>query len=387
MSASMARVPAFSDLAQRLPEPLILGGIALLLLFGFYKILVRSGILRPISRQASSKLLLSLVRYGFVLALVSTVLGFALAFNNSRLDAESKRNQEALRDEVLKPSGIRSAADLLTGRTIPPELRAEALRLREATAQGLETTKGTTRAQGAYLIALVLYGTGQLEDAQSSFSVAVEADPGMTAAYVGRAATYQARANLLISQRDWAGADAALKQGEHHARLATQQNPKSAEAHTVLGYIHKDYALRYEGSRQTEQAEQSLARAEAHFQRALATDPESAAAHNGLGNVHLLRGEYDKAIEQSMLATKLDPSFWSAFFDLALAYYRKGEAARSAKDRAVAAEGVRETILTIIRLDEAAPAWRKFPAGWKSDLGTMAEWVRTEERRLPRSAR
>jgi hypothetical protein len=76
----MPELGGFAQLAPYLTHPLVLAGFGLLLFFALLRAVLRSKVMPTVSRSAGGRALLSLLRYGFVLALVVIVLGFALAF-------------------------------------------------------------------------------------------------------------------------------------------------------------------------------------------------------------------------------------------------------------------------------------------------------------------
>jgi tetratricopeptide (TPR) repeat protein len=70
----------FAPVAPYLTHPLVLAGFGLFLFFGLLRALLKSPVMPQVSRTAGGQALLSLLRYGFLLALVVIVLGFALVF-------------------------------------------------------------------------------------------------------------------------------------------------------------------------------------------------------------------------------------------------------------------------------------------------------------------
>lgn len=63
-----------------LDNPLSLVGFGLLLLFGLYRVLIKSGILPPVSPEEGSIILRQFLKHGFVLIALLIVLGFGLEF-------------------------------------------------------------------------------------------------------------------------------------------------------------------------------------------------------------------------------------------------------------------------------------------------------------------
>ena len=70
---------AFGEIALHLGNPLVLIGLALLLVFGVHRALIRSGILLPVDQRTSGVIVQSLLRYGFWIAALLIVLGIGYA--------------------------------------------------------------------------------------------------------------------------------------------------------------------------------------------------------------------------------------------------------------------------------------------------------------------
>lgn len=89
----MSGLKSFLDIAPYLGNPLILTGFVLFLFFGIHRILIKSGIILPLKPRDSGNILQRLLRYGFIIALVVIMLGFALEFfkiyHGTRLQVET----------------------------------------------------------------------------------------------------------------------------------------------------------------------------------------------------------------------------------------------------------------------------------------------------------
>ena len=78
----------FGPIAPYLTNPLVLIGFVLMLIFGVYHALIRSGMMLHVTQQAGrKKVQQTLLHYGFVLSLVVIVLGFGYQFYKSHVDA------------------------------------------------------------------------------------------------------------------------------------------------------------------------------------------------------------------------------------------------------------------------------------------------------------
>lgn len=76
----MNEIEHFSEITAYLSHPLVLIGFVLLLFFSTHRVLIKSKIIPPLQPKQGGKLLSSLLRYGFILALIVIILGFALEF-------------------------------------------------------------------------------------------------------------------------------------------------------------------------------------------------------------------------------------------------------------------------------------------------------------------
>jgi hypothetical protein len=78
VTADATSIGEFTKVAPYLTNPLVLIGFVLLLFFRIHKALIKSPILTPVSKTASSKIVRLLLHYGFIVALLLILLGFGL---------------------------------------------------------------------------------------------------------------------------------------------------------------------------------------------------------------------------------------------------------------------------------------------------------------------
>jgi hypothetical protein len=83
VAAGPTSIAEFSKVAPYLTNPLVLIGFVLLLFFGIHRALIESGILQPVSKAASGKIVRLLLNYGFIVALLIILLGSGLVGWNS----------------------------------------------------------------------------------------------------------------------------------------------------------------------------------------------------------------------------------------------------------------------------------------------------------------
>jgi hypothetical protein len=94
----MPEIAGFSKVAPYLVNPLVLVGFCLFLFFGTHWALIKTGLLVPLSQRQSSTVIRLFLKYGFWVAILMLVLGFAYAFQNYREAShkqESQVNQQA----------------------------------------------------------------------------------------------------------------------------------------------------------------------------------------------------------------------------------------------------------------------------------------------------
>src|SRR5581483_4110886 len=68
----------FEKVAPFLTHPLVLIGFVVLLFFGMVRALLKANIIQPLPRSTGGRIVFAFLRYGFVIALVVILLGFAL---------------------------------------------------------------------------------------------------------------------------------------------------------------------------------------------------------------------------------------------------------------------------------------------------------------------
>lgn len=69
----------FAKIVPYLANPLVLVGFCLFLLFGTYRVLLKRGLLSPLSQRQSSTVVRMILSNGFRISVVIMILGFAFA--------------------------------------------------------------------------------------------------------------------------------------------------------------------------------------------------------------------------------------------------------------------------------------------------------------------
>lgn len=77
----------FVTIVPYLSNPFVLIGLAVFLFFGLQHALIKSGLIKPLSKRASSNIAQLLIKYAFILSLLTVIFGFILTYiktNESR---------------------------------------------------------------------------------------------------------------------------------------------------------------------------------------------------------------------------------------------------------------------------------------------------------------
>jgi hypothetical protein len=95
----------FKDVAPYLTQPLVLVGFVLLIVFGVYGALLKASIIPPLTPRAGGTMVQSLVRYGFVIALLVIVLGFAFAFYQTQQNHNPAQEISTIKQNATAAQG------------------------------------------------------------------------------------------------------------------------------------------------------------------------------------------------------------------------------------------------------------------------------------------
>jgi tetratricopeptide (TPR) repeat protein/tRNA A-37 threonylcarbamoyl transferase component Bud32 len=159
-----------------------------------------------------------------------------------------------------------------------------------------------------------------------------------TAVAPGNAAVYNSLGVALHNNKDWAGAEAAL-------RKAVELDPKLAVAYNNLGNalrgngqvdeaiacykkaiaLDPKYAMAYDNLGNALHVKGQVDEPIAYFKKAIALDPKDAMAHSNLGNALCDKGQVDEAIAYFKKAIEIDPKYAMAHYNLGKALRGKGQ--------------------------------------------------------------
>ena len=213
----------FADYARYLQHPLTLIGFVLLLAFGVHRTLLRSGIIPPLSARGGSRVVQTLLRYGFVIALATIGLGFGLQFyetaHTKATPQEIAKLTTAANDEYLRAQHQKNYA-WFANATEEERKRASASsrELEDTLAKGgiKLSPQGLTGLAYAHLVA------NELDKAKTEALDAIHADPSLAEAYLVLAIVAQIQSNDAMQKGDLAGAHRALDIAEMSAKGARE---------------------------------------------------------------------------------------------------------------------------------------------------------------------
>jgi tetratricopeptide (TPR) repeat protein len=315
----MPELGGFAQIAPYLTNPLVLAGFGLLLFFGLLRAVLKSRVMPTVSQTAGGRALASLLRYGFVVALVVIVLGFALAYYRTERETVDV-------DAILE--------QLLAAKEAAATHEARAAELERALTEGQEERKALRAAVAAladkaeeadappkFDQALAALAEGQTEQAEQIFAEIVARKAAEGAAANREAAEAARHLGALAYLDDTRKAIEAYQ-------TATRLDPDDTWSWILLGRLY--------------QRAGNLASAEQAFQKARDVAERSGngrddmAADHGLGDVRVARGDLSgaaAAYEAGLAAAKQraaqDPSNTEWRRDLSVTFDRIGDVQRA----------------------------------------------------------
>ena len=321
---------------------LVLIGLALLLVFGVYRVLIRSGILPPVDRKTS----------GFWIAALLIVLGLAYAAYKTHRETQPPiGNAEAASTAI---AGLRKELD---GKGLRKQEYQDQLKALTATVQALANKQQDAPGVKEALAALA---EGQTEAAKAIFAKTVEAKTAAGAA-VSREAAEAARHLGALAFLD--DTEEALR----WYRRAVHLDPANADGWNQLGHLYhrtgpldqaeaafrkvvtlgeangdtKAVAAGTDNLRLIYRTRRELDRAEEVYKKELAIEEklgrqEGMARHYGnLGILYQTRGELDRAEDMYKKALAIEEKLGrqermaSQYGNLGLIYQTRGELDRA----------------------------------------------------------
>jgi len=320
----------FAEYAQYLQHPLTLVGFVLLLFFGVHRALLRSGVLPPLTESSGSRVVHALLRYGFIIALMIILLGFALeAYKTAHKGSTPEENAKVIAKTTnwfLLTDEQKDAATL----------NAISERDRQNAAGDVREIEDVLHRSGMKLTPEQLTGLGyaylvsnEMDKAKTAFLDALQGNPSLTEANVLLSTVNQLQANELIVQGKLGEARKALDAAKGYAQAALYNHYGDTGLGDQLGFVYKDMAQRDIAANDPVSANQDLESAQSLFQQGLGVKANDVSALNGLGGVYYVRSvslgtnELDAAIKAQLAALKIVPQYTFAWHDLAGALWEK----------------------------------------------------------------
>jgi len=301
----MATEVDFGSVAEYLQHPLVLIGFGLFLLFGFFRAILNSGLLKQATRATSGELLGQIIRFGFVLALLLMVLGFALQFFQIDRNTEHAERRAVLAEEAkaeamdMARSAMEVALSLASGSDISPETLAQ---IEEAVdALAAQDRPGVDEA-------LAQLAEGDTSQAKDIFRDVVDTREGD----IREAAAALRHLGALAFLDDTQEALGAY-------RRATELEPENPAGWNQLGHLYVRVG-------ELSEAEEAYGRV---LELAGSTGAQvwRAVAYGNLGIVYEIRGELDQAEAMYKKSAAIDEELGSRE-GMAIAYANLGNVYR-----------------------------------------------------------
>ena len=341
-----------------------------MLFFGIHKALIKAEIIPKLSPESGSKVVYLLLRYGFIIAVLIVLLGFALqAFKvkNTTTQVEGKVDALTARvDEVLSHATQGPAAGFFVGSVTRAADYEQAQSLIQDATNILDQAGADTGPEDYYQLGNIFAMLGELDRAEASYLAATEADAFFGDAWLGLGLIYQLKASDMINNENFGLAQAAIDKGERYVKIAMDYSADDPDVHVQLGYLYKEFANRYfqaPGLSADADIDKYVAKAANHFNMAVKVDENNASAHNGLASVFILQQRWRDAIRESTKAIELAPTYLFAHYDLAMAYYGIGRTSNDRTEFCDARLGYKDAASNIIDLlNDEQPVGHLTPA-------------------------
>jgi tetratricopeptide (TPR) repeat protein len=373
----------FAEYARYLQHPLTLIGFVLLLVFGIHRALLRSGIIPPVSQRHGSRIVQLLLRYGFIIALVTIVLGFGLEFFKTS-------------HKGLRPEDVTKVTTALTNYYLRSKQQQDAAFLNSVSDEEREKTVGSIREiadlvskSGMTLSPEMWTGLGyayliinDMDKGKAALLEAIHGNPSLGEANFMLAYINQIQASEYLVKGDLNHARETLKAAEEYGKAALVAHPTDRSFGDQLGFIYKQLAQEDLARNDRDSEANELQEAETQFKASLGVDPNDAGAHNGLGTVYYLSGDYDKAIAEQQEAVRLQPTYTFAWHDLALILVDKYKRDRPPDPATLhRLNDVLDRVFALQQIDGA----QKLPPEHLKLLEETRTWARAEAAKLPKS--
>jgi tetratricopeptide (TPR) repeat protein len=356
----------------------------LLLVFGIHRALLRSGIIPPVSQQSGSRIVQLLLRYGFIIALVTIVLGFGLEFFKTSHTG-------------LKPEDVTKVTTSLTNYYLRSKQQQDAAFLNSVSDEEREKTVGSIREiadlvtkSGMKLSPEMWTGLGygyliinDMDKGKAALLEAIHANPSLGEANFMLAYINQIQASEFLVKGDLNHARETLKAAEQYAKAALNDHPTDRAFADQLGFIYKQLAQEDLARNDRSSASDELQEAETQFKASLGVSADDAGAHNGLGTVYYLSGDLDKAVAEQEEAVRIIPQYTFAWHDLALMLVDKYK--RDRPPHPATLGQLNEALDRVFALQQTEGA-QKLPPEHLKQLEETRAWAHAEVGKLRKSS-
>ncbi len=380
----------FAEYAQYLQHPLTLVGFVLLLFFGVHRALLRSRVLPPLTASGGSKVVQALLRYGFIIALLIILLGFALeAYKTAHKGSTPEENAKV----IAKLTNFFLLTDEQKGAAT---LNAISESDRQNVSSSVREIEDILRRSGMKLTPEQLTGLGyaylvsnEMDKAKTAFLDALKENPSLTQANALLSMVNQLQANEYIEQGRLGEARNALDAAKGYAQAALYNHYGDTNLGDQLGFVYKDMAQRDLAANDPVGTNQDLESAQSMFQQGLGVKADDVSALNGLGGVYYFRSvflnsnELDDAIKEQLAAVKVFPQYTFAWHDLAGALWEKYK--REKPPNPTTLLQARDALDKMFQLQQTSGAQKLPPANLKKMESIRAE-VEAEIAKLPKGA-
>ena len=196
-------------------------------------------------------------------------------------------------------------------------------------------TSASLEAAQQYGDAQDLQWAGKWDDSIAAYHKAIQLDPNLSRAYAGLAITYQNRGQRDQADKYYKLALAHVDQMSDREKyrtlggyyLNTRGYQKAAEQFRALVAKYPADTAGLNNLALSDFYARNMADALVEGQRALDIFPTNVLIRNNVGLYAMYAGDFDRAIKESEIILKQNPSFEKAYLCLAIAYLAKGQTA------------------------------------------------------------
>jgi predicted PurR-regulated permease PerM len=116
---------AFAKIAPYLANPLTLAGFLVFLFFAIHRLLIKSGIIPPVSKTQAPAIVKLFLSYGFAVAVLIIIAGFGLQAYQSHLEAAGPSAIQQETQGAVSPAVANTKGNVTITVTQPPAPSSE----------------------------------------------------------------------------------------------------------------------------------------------------------------------------------------------------------------------------------------------------------------------